>query len=64
LLIIFWTDTNLSGVIKKQNKKGFQNMKRKHVNFKKSAKQFKRGANRTHKKNLPNYRVARGGIRL
>lgn len=39
-------------------------MKRKRVNFKKSAKQFKKVAARTHKKNLPNYRVARGGIRL
>lgn len=39
-------------------------MKRRPVNFKKSAKQFKRQASRVHKKNTPSYRAARGGIRL
>lgn len=39
-------------------------MLRKPVNFKKSAKAFKHKAKRTHKKNTPSYRVARGGIRL
>lgn len=39
-------------------------MKRKHVNFKKSAKRFKHNAKRVHKKNTPSYRAARGGIRL
>lgn len=39
-------------------------MKRSPVNFKKSAKTFKKNAKRTHKKNTPSYRVARGGIRL
>ena len=38
-------------------------MKRRPVNFKKSAAQFKKGAAKTHKQNLPNYRNARGGIR-
>lgn len=62
LLIIFWTDSERSAVIK-TNKKGVY-MKRRKVNFKKSANQFKKTAQRTHKKNLPNHRVARGGIRL
>lgn len=39
-------------------------MKRKAVNFKKSASKFKHRAQKTHKKNTPSYRVARGGIRL
>lgn len=39
-------------------------MRRKAVNFKKSAKSFKSKASKTHKKNTPSYRVARGGIRL
>lgn len=39
-------------------------MRRKHVNFKKSAKAFKHRASRVHKKNTPSYRAARGGIRL
>lgn len=39
-------------------------MRRKSVNFKKSAKTFKNKAKRVHKKNTPSYRVARGGIRL
>lgn len=39
-------------------------MKRKKVNFKKSAKSFEKKAQTTHAKNLPNHRVARGGIRL
>jgi len=39
-------------------------VKRKSVNFKKSAKSFKKKASTTHAKNLPNHRVARGGIRL
>ena len=39
-------------------------MRRKKVNFKKSAKSFKRNAQKVHKKNTPSYRAARGGIRL
>lgn len=39
-------------------------MKRKPVNFKKSAKSFKSSAQKVHKKNTPSYRAARGGIRL
>lgn len=39
-------------------------MKRKPVNFKKSAKSFAKKSQTTHRKNLPNHRVARGGIRL
>lgn len=39
-------------------------MRRRHVNFKKSAQSFKHRAKRVHKKNTPSYRVARGGIRL
>jgi len=39
-------------------------MRRKHVNFKKSAKSFKNNAKKVHKKNTPSYRVSRGGIRL
>lgn len=39
-------------------------MQRKSVNFKKSAASFKKNAKKTHKKNTPSYRVARGGIRL
>lgn len=39
-------------------------MKRKPVNFKKSASSFRYKAKRTLKKNTPSYRVARGGIRL
>lgn len=39
-------------------------MRRKHVNFKKSAKAFKHNAKKVHKKNTPSYRAARGGIRL
>lgn len=38
-------------------------MKRKPVNFKKSAQQFAAGAKKTHRQNLPNHRIARGGIR-
>lgn len=39
-------------------------MHRKAVNFKKSAKSFKTNAKKTHKKNTPSFRTARGGIRL
>lgn len=39
-------------------------MLRKHVNFKSSAKKFKSKASKTHKKNTPTYKAARGGIRL
>lgn len=39
-------------------------MRRKSVNFKKSASSFKHKAKRVHKKNVPSYRVQRGGIRL
>lgn len=39
-------------------------MKRKPVNFRKSAAKFKGQAKKVHKKNTPSYRVARGGIRL
>ena len=39
-------------------------MKRRPVNFKKSAKSFKKTASRTHKKNTAPFRAARGGIRL
>ena len=39
-------------------------MRRKPVNFKKSARAFKQKAQKVHKKNTPSYRVARGGIRL
>lgn len=39
-------------------------MKRKPVNFRKSAKSFKSRAERVHKKNTPVYRASRGGIRL
>jgi len=39
-------------------------MRRSAVNFKKSAKKFKRNASRVHKKNTPSYRASRGGIRL
>lgn len=39
-------------------------MRRKPVNFKKSASDFKNGAKKVHKKNTPSYRAARGGIRL
>lgn len=39
-------------------------MRRKAVNFKKSAKSFKHTASRVHKKNTPSYRTARGGYRL
>lgn len=39
-------------------------MRRKPVNFKKSAKSFRNKAKRVNKKNTPSYRVARGGIRL
>jgi len=39
-------------------------MKRRSVNFKKSAKQFKKRAAKTHKLNTPSYRMARGGIAL
>lgn len=39
-------------------------MKRKHVNFKKSAASFKYKAKRVHKKNTPSFRATRGGIRL
>lgn len=39
-------------------------MRRKHVNFKKSARSFKRSAKRVHKKNTPSFRATRGGIRL
>lgn len=39
-------------------------MKRKHVNFKKSARSFKKNAQKVHKKNTPSFRAARGGIRL
>lgn len=39
-------------------------MKRKPVNFKKSAHSFKNNAKKVHKKNTPSYRSARGGIRL
>lgn len=39
-------------------------MKRKAVNFKKSAGQFKHQAKKVHKKNTPSFRAARGGIRL
>lgn len=39
-------------------------MRRKSVNFKKSASKFGKNAKRVHKKNTPSYRAARGGIRL
>lgn len=39
-------------------------MRRRHVNFKKSAKHFRHNAKRTHKKNTAPFRAARGGIRL
>ena len=39
-------------------------MHRKSVNFKKSAKSFKSNAKKTHKKNVPSYRTARGGTAL
>lgn len=39
-------------------------MRRSGVNFKKSAKSFRKKAKRTLKKNTPSYRSARGGIRL
>lgn len=39
-------------------------MKRKSVNFKKSANSFKNKAGKTNSKNTPSYRAARGGIRL
>nr|QJB21697.1 MAG: hypothetical protein [Microvirus sp.] len=39
-------------------------MKRKPVNFKKSAAKFKKQASSTHPKNLPNHLNARGGRRL
>jgi len=39
-------------------------MQRRPVNFKKSAKKFKKQARKVHKKNTPSYRAARGGIRL
>lgn len=39
-------------------------MKRRPVNFKKSAKSFRRNASKTHKKNTAPFRAARGGIRL
>lgn len=39
-------------------------MRRKGVNFKKSAKSFKANARKVHKKNTPAFRAARGGIRL
>lgn len=39
-------------------------MKRKAVNFKKSAKSFKNNAKKVNVKNTPSYRAARGGIRL
>lgn len=39
-------------------------MKRRPVNFKKSAKSFRHNSKRTHKKNTAPFRAARGGIRL
>lgn len=39
-------------------------MRRKSVNFKKSAKTFKNNAKKVHKKNTPAFRAARGGYRL
>ena len=39
-------------------------MRRKPVNFKKSARKFGNQAKRVLKKNTPSYRAARGGIRL
>lgn len=39
-------------------------MRRKPVNFKKSASSFKQNAKKVHKKNTPSFRTARGGIRL
>lgn len=39
-------------------------MKRKKVNFKKSASSFKNSAKKVHKKNTPSFRATRGGIRL
>lgn len=39
-------------------------MRRRPVNFKKSAKRFQHKASRTHKKNQPAHHVSRGGIRL
>ena len=39
-------------------------MRRKHVNFKQSAKKFSQNAKKVHKKNTPSFKPARGGIRL
>lgn len=39
-------------------------MKRRSVNFKKSARSFAKSAKRVNKKNTPSYRSARGGIRI
>lgn len=65
LLIIFRTDTIdffKKTVDGKYYKGAF--MRRKPVNFKKSADSFKKRAKLVHKKNTPSYRNARGGIRL
>lgn len=39
-------------------------MKRKKVNFRKSASKFNSNAKKILKKNTPSYRASRGGIRL